>query len=149
LDVAVAQVSRHALIKLTDAKGMDWGQGVVCLKDALDDPPTGLLARLKSQGANVAANMANNNNRSEMKWLTVDLSTGGHAMGTLRFRLRLSRRNYTSPEAAPPQPDIKSSGMWSSILSSYGGDSSRLLSTLRRYSFNLQGGSTPPLPMQG
>ena len=76
------QVSRHALVKLTDAKGVDIGQGVICLRAAFRSRPSWMSA-IKTPHSK--------EEKEQKTTVTVDLSVGGKAAGSLELMIRLSK----------------------------------------------------------
>ena len=108
------QVSRHALVKLTDAKGVDIGQGVICLRDALGTRrPLWMNPSIGSKDNTLASSSSSSVVDGRLGavvkkpdgLLTIDLTQGGKAAGRLKLKLRVGNKtSYISDSASHPPP---------------------------------------------
>lgn len=84
-------MSRHALIKITGSNGDDLGQGVVCLRDAVEHKSRWSPPRLLSTSSTTSSTS------SGKSVLCIELSSGGKKMGRLYLRVRLSHKDPLLP----------------------------------------------------
>lgn len=85
------QVSRHALVKLTDVHGSTMGQGVICLREVIMSRPPNILKRVMSQRRLRDKEIG----QQHMHSLCLDLSMGGKYTGRLHLKIQLRTRDCT------------------------------------------------------
>jgi len=92
------QVSRHALVKLTDAKGIDIGQGVLCLRDAFRSRPSWITSLDSSRdGGDITRSylVAGTPGKERKARVCILLSHGGKAAGSIEVMLRMSKSDVS------------------------------------------------------
>jgi len=118
-------------VKLTDKRGVDIGQGVLCLRDAFQSrsSSTWMMSNYKhshSSGGGTSAgssfhSMIGMADKERKTRLRVQLSHGGKASGTLEMMIRLSRRHVSELQRGSTRTTAKTKTETSGSYKSQGG----------------------------